>query len=305
MQMRAIESFLALYEARSFSRASRELFITQQGLSRQIQSLEKELGQTLFTRSRSGAEPTEAAHLLFPYYRQIIDLYRTAGALLEPEGARQTTLRVAFAYGISSGGGSDFLLDFQRLYPEWQVEIQEWSKEQCIRKLLHNQLDAAFLINPFPENLFRTWRLTGDHMYAAMHKSHPLAAEDGPLDFRALDGARLMTGSPENAMRQFFDYCCVLSQVRPQIRLASGHNLDVVNTMAEDMGIATLNSAMALRVTNGDVRIRRLELPCAGYLYGCIPLYCADDAPAAVLMNFAQDHFARHPLPTYPGPSAR
>ena len=39
MQMRAIESFLALYEDRSFSNASRRLFITQQGLSRQIQAL--------------------------------------------------------------------------------------------------------------------------------------------------------------------------------------------------------------------------------------------------------------------------
>ena len=173
MQIRAIESFLALYEVRSFSRASRQLFITQQGLSRQIQSLEKELGQTLFTRSHAGAEPTETAHLLYPYYRQIIDLYRSAGALLKPSPKQRPLVRVAFAYGISSGGGSDFLLDFQRLHPEWQVEIQEWSKEQCIRKLLHNQLDAAFLINPFPENLFHTWRLTGDHMYAAMHKSHP------------------------------------------------------------------------------------------------------------------------------------
>ena len=54
--------------------------------------------------------------------------------------------------------------------------------------------------------------------------------------------------------------------------------------MHEDMGIATLNSAMALRVTNPDIRIRRLELPCAGYLYGCVPLYCADESlPAQVL----------------------
>ena len=67
MQMRAIESFLALYEDRSFSKASRRLYITQQGLSRQIQALEKELGRQLFTRGRLGSEPTETAHLLYPY----------------------------------------------------------------------------------------------------------------------------------------------------------------------------------------------------------------------------------------------
>lgn len=299
MQMRAIESFLALYEDRSFSKASRRLFITQQGLSRQIQALEKELGKLLFERSHFGAEPTETAHLLYPYYQQIFEIYRASETLLEPT-QQHTMLRVGFAFGISSAGDPDFLIDFQKLHPDVLVEIQEWSKAECIRKLLHNQLDAAFLINPFPENLFRTCRITGDHMYAAMHKTHPLAADAAPLDFHALDRQMLITGSPENALRQFFDYCCALAQIHPYIRLASSHNLDVVNTMREDMGIATLNSSMALRVTNPDIRIRRLELPCPGYLYGCVPLYCAEESLPAQVIRYAQDHYARHPVPVYP-----
>ena len=299
MQMRAIESFLALYEDRSFSKASRRLFITQQGLSRQIQALEKELGKLLFERSHFGAEPTETAHLLYPYYQQIFEIYRASETLLEPTQQR-TMLRVGFAFGISSAGDPDFLIDFQKLHPDVLVEIQEWSKAECIRKLLHNQLDAAFLINPFPENLFRTCRITGDHMYAAMHKTHPLAADATPLDFHALDRQMLITGSPENTLRQFFDYCCALAQIHPYIRLASSHNLDVVNTMREDMGIATLNSSMALRVTNPDIRIRRLELPCPGYLYGCVPLYCAEESLPAQVIRYAQDHYARHPVPVYP-----
>ncbi|WP_367925555.1 LysR family transcriptional regulator [uncultured Ruthenibacterium sp.] len=298
MQMRAIESFLALYEDRSFSKASRRLFITQQGLSRQIQALEKELGKLLFERSHLGAEPTETAHLLYPYYQQIFEIYRASEELLTP--TEQRTIRVGFAFGISSAGDPDFLIDFQRLHPEILVEIQEWSKAECIRKLLHNQLDVAFLINPFPETLFRTCRITSDHMYAAMHKTHPLAADVGPLDFHALDRQMLLTGSPENALRQFFDYCCVMAQIHPHIRLASSHNLDVVNTMGEDMGIATLNSAMALRVTNPNIRIRRLELPCAGYLYGCVPLYCAEESLPVQVIRYAQDHYARHPVPVYP-----
>lgn len=280
VQMKVIEAFLSLYEARSFSRASRTLFITQQGLSRQIRALEAEVGQTLFDRSRMGAQPTEAAHRLYPYYRQ--------------------KLCIGFAYGIASGGGADYLLEYQRRHPEVQVEIQEWSKEQCIQKLLHNRLDVAFLINPFPENLFRTSRIATDHMYAAMHKTHPLAAEEGPLEFRALAGEALITGSPENAMRQFFDYCCVLTQIHPRISLASSHNLDIINTMAENIGVATLNSAMALRVTNPDVRIRRLILPCEGYLCGCVPLYCGEDDLPARLLQYAQRYYALHPIPAYP-----
>lgn len=300
MNLRTIEAFLVLYEERSFTKASRRLFLTQQGLSRQIQSLEKKLGRQLFERGRLGAEPTETAHTLYPYYRQINDLYQASSAALESAPGRRAPLRVGFAIGISSAGDPEFLLEFQHIHPELLVEIQEWSKERCIRKLLQGQLDVAFLVNPLPENLFQSVRITTDQMYAAMHKDNPLAAEQGLMDFRALDRKPLLTGSPENALRQFFDYCCVLDQIHPQIRLASSHNLDMINSMQEDIGIATLNSAMALRVTNPDVRIRRLKLPCEGYLYGCVPLYCTADAPGMALVEFARKYYVQHPVMLHP-----
>lgn len=179
MQMRAIEAFLILYEERSFTKASRRLFLTQQGLSRQIQSLEKELGRQLFERGRMGAEPTETAHMLYPYYHQINEIYQASAAVLESAPGRSLPLRVGFAIGISSAGDPDFLLEYQRLHPELVVEIQEWSKDRCIRKLLQGKLDVAFLVNPFPENLFRSVRIASDHMYAAMHKAIPWRPSGG------------------------------------------------------------------------------------------------------------------------------
>ena len=302
MQIRAIESFLVLYRERNFSRASRRLFITQQGLSRQILSMEKELGQPLFERSRMGAEPTEAAHRLYPYYRQIAEIYRASAAVLQSGPEQRPVLRAGFAYGISSGGGPEFLIAFQKLHPEVELEIQEWSKEQCIHKLLHNLLDIAFLINPFPENLFRAQILTGDHMYVAMHRTHPLANSGEPLDFRLLEHETMITGSPENAMRQLFDYCCALTRIQPRIQVASSHNLDFVNAMRENVGLATLNSYMALRIVNPEIHIRQLILPCAGYLYGCIQTYNAGNSLAEQLLEFTRDYYIQHPLPLYTGP---
>ena len=47
-------------------------------------------------------------------------------------------------------------------------------------------------MNPLPENLFQSVRITTDQMYAAMHKDNPLAAEQGLMDFRALDRKPLL-----------------------------------------------------------------------------------------------------------------
>ena len=48
MDLRQIEFFLKLYEEKNFTKASQKLYISQQGLSKSIYKLEKELGFLLF-----------------------------------------------------------------------------------------------------------------------------------------------------------------------------------------------------------------------------------------------------------------
>ena len=48
-----IKHFLAILEYNSFSNAAEEMFISQSALSKQIKSLENELGTALFVRSNN------------------------------------------------------------------------------------------------------------------------------------------------------------------------------------------------------------------------------------------------------------
>lgn len=54
MDLAWLETFLAVVRHRSFTRASETLNLTQPGISRQIQKLERELGVTLFERGSAG-----------------------------------------------------------------------------------------------------------------------------------------------------------------------------------------------------------------------------------------------------------
>ena len=51
MQIQTLRSFLNLANSGSISSCSRQMNISQQGLSRQLQSLESEVGVTLIKRS--------------------------------------------------------------------------------------------------------------------------------------------------------------------------------------------------------------------------------------------------------------
>ena len=62
---RQVDDFMAVAEAGSLSSAARRLYTSQPTLSQEMSSFERELGVTLFRRSKVGVELTEAGASLY------------------------------------------------------------------------------------------------------------------------------------------------------------------------------------------------------------------------------------------------
>lgn len=101
-------------------------------------------------------------------------------------------------------------------------------------------------------------------------------------------------------MRRFFDYCCGLTHIRPQIFMASSYSVDYVNSMTHDAGITTLTSAMAFQITNPQVCIRRLLLPVTGDIYICAASQAAGGAHLKKsFISFSAEYFQKNPRKDY------
>lgn len=72
MDTRLLQAFVLLAETQTYRAAAQRLFITQPALSKQIKTLEKELGLTLFVRGRRGAQLTHAGALLLIKARNLM-----------------------------------------------------------------------------------------------------------------------------------------------------------------------------------------------------------------------------------------
>lgn len=73
MELRHIRYFLATVDAGSVSQAALALHITQPGLSRQLQQLERELGLQLFERRGGRLHPSRASDALLPLARDLLE----------------------------------------------------------------------------------------------------------------------------------------------------------------------------------------------------------------------------------------
>lgn len=71
MELAFIREFVTLAEIRKFSAAAQQLHISQSTLSRHIQTLETELGCTLFTRTTRDVELSACGALYLPYAKKI------------------------------------------------------------------------------------------------------------------------------------------------------------------------------------------------------------------------------------------
>ena len=73
MSLAQIETFVAVAETGNVSRASARLHVAQPALSRQIRSLEDELGAALFARTARGMKLLPSGELFLAHARRILE----------------------------------------------------------------------------------------------------------------------------------------------------------------------------------------------------------------------------------------
>ncbi|MBI2766332.1 MAG: LysR family transcriptional regulator [Chloroflexi bacterium] len=89
MELAQLDAFIAAADCGSFSRAAELLNVAQPSLSNRIQSLEREVGQSLFERMGRGVKLTDAGRAFLPYAQRVL---RTLNdGLMVLEGTRDGT----------------------------------------------------------------------------------------------------------------------------------------------------------------------------------------------------------------------
>ena len=117
MTIKELEEFRMICQRGSLARASKELFMSPQGLSRVLKNLENELECTLLDRVASGIELTESGQRLYDYANTVLSEYDKLKKEIDMiRASEEGTVELLVAYPT--------LLD-ARLYSGISEEISE------------------------------------------------------------------------------------------------------------------------------------------------------------------------------------
>jgi DNA-binding transcriptional LysR family regulator len=175
MELSQLETFLAVAEERSFSRAAVRLHRTQPAVSQVIRKLEAGVGETLFDRAARDGSLTAAGVLLRDYALRLLALRREASSALdELKSLERGRLQLA-----ANEYTCMYLLPaidaFRREFPRIGVAVHRTLASRIPEELNLRTFEIGVLTFRADPAQFRTIAVYADSLALIVSRDHPLA----------------------------------------------------------------------------------------------------------------------------------
>ena len=145
MNLQQLEAFVQVSESGSFSKAAKELFLTQPTISAHISSLEKELNVRLFIRNTKEVSLSDDGKDLYRYAKQITDLEKA----IEERFYMDSDDGKHFITIAASTIPAQYLLPkvlmcYRERYPKEQIKILETDSSEVVTQVVDHMVDVGF-----------------------------------------------------------------------------------------------------------------------------------------------------------------
>ncbi|NOJ14561.1 LysR family transcriptional regulator [Vibrio splendidus] len=169
MEFDLLKAFCQLAKSGNYRLASEQLYITQSALTKKIQRLESNIGASLFSRGRNGAELTHAGKTLLAEAQRLVHSMQ-AFEQLSGSVVNGTQGHLNIGFGVSTYHEAPKLIAaYKQRYPDVHVTLNDTPSKQQTDELLSHDLDISFNRIPESSNL-ESLTLFNESLVVAIHK---------------------------------------------------------------------------------------------------------------------------------------
>lgn len=249
MDIRCLESFVAVAEARSFSAAAERLYMTQSAVSKDIKKLETELDIPLFDRGHRQVKLTPSGELLLPKAKLLLTQYQSILQIVRKE----RPLRIAMLPVADSYGFPQLLSAYSTENPGTVLRLEEHQNAVIIQMKEEDRVDGIFfrIFEPYRPEPHKVL-LRRDRLVLLVHDEGQQDTDVSLADYRDHRFIFLErnTGFWESSMS-----LCLDAGFSPDICYIGSSRANIVRLVQEGAGIALLAESVAAECKQDGLRL--------------------------------------------------
>ncbi|WP_316738926.1 LysR family transcriptional regulator [Pedobacter aquatilis] len=266
MDLQQMKYFLALANELHYWKTAEKVNITQSALTRQIQSLENELGLLLFERNKRNVKLTPAGQFLKDKWEvELNELDYIHKFARQIHSGESGTIKIAYPDSISASVLPDILASISKEYPQIQIELMQVLYKNQQDFLRNYKIDLAITrdVNRRADIKFK--KIFTDHLALVVPENHPYKTFKDLTKETLIQQKFILPTIDEGSsygqiIRQLFSSL----GFEPDVYLHSEFGSTIIALVRKGLGIAVLPDSYAYHESPG---LRYIKLPIQTALY--------------------------------------
>ncbi|MES2653927.1 MAG: LysR substrate-binding domain-containing protein [Bacteroidota bacterium] len=260
MDLQRIKYFLALSTELHYWNTAEKINISQSALSRQIQSLESELGLQLFERNKRNVKLTPAGMFLKEKWEvELNELEYIHQFAKQIHLGERGTITIAHPDSISASIMPDILDKITKAFPQLQIKLVQVLYENQLEFLKNYKIDLAITRDINSEPGIKSKKLYADHLALVVPQEHPFK-ELANLSVESLKQQKfiLPTNDEGSSYSEIIQAFFKSYDFAPDVFLHSEFGSTIIALVRKGLGIAILPDSYVYHQSPG---LRFIPLP--------------------------------------------
>ncbi len=258
-----------VYKTRSFSKAAKNLFISQPSLSATVKRIEQKIGYPIFDRSTKPLGVTEYGEHYIQAIEKILEIEKNFENYINDHGELKTgKLTLGGTNLFSSLILPPLISRFGQLYPNIKVELIEENTTKLAEYLQKGDIDLVLDYTLLDPDIFEQEAYLKEHLLLAVPKSYAindvlkpqqlsirqisdgsyLKPEIPAIDLNAFSNAPFVLLKPENDTRERAMKICQKQSFSPNMVLELDQQMTSYNITCSGIGISFISDTLVRRV---------------------------------------------------------
>lgn len=262
MKYTQLRSFHAVARAGSFTRAARNLNVSQPTVTEQVRDLEATYAIELFNRTQRQVRLTTVGRSLYEITQRFFGIVDETDEFLRAAadyGAGHLRVSSVLPFSIV-----EILTAFRQQYPKVKVSVAAGNSATTLKSLLAYESDVGVLSDHDPDHRLFTHIHDSHALVAIVSHRHPWAQRTG-ISLSELDGQPMVLREVGSNTRRAFESAAVGAGVSPTMVLEIESGEAIREAVAEGHGIGVYGERSlptdprltVLRFTDVNVRLNR------------------------------------------------